>query len=63
MVSKKHILGLIEDSISDLMYYDRKDDEDCPRGEIEEAVELGKVTIEEMVAAFEKHLREALDGR
>ena len=61
MATKKQILGLIEDSISDLLYYDRKDDEDCPRGELEEAVKLGKVTIEEMVAKFEKHLREVLE--
>ena len=61
MVTKNHILGLIEDSISDLLWYDRKEDEDCPRGEIEEAVSSGVVTVEEMVAAFEKHLRKGLE--
>ena len=32
------ILGCTEDLVSNFLYYDRKEDEDLPRGTIEEAI-------------------------
>lgn len=52
------ILGNIDDLIADYLYYDRKEDEDLPRGVIEKAVEDKIITIEEMVARFESTLRD-----
>lgn len=51
------ILGVIEDGVSNLLWYDRKHDEDLPHGEIERALSLGEITIEEMVREFERVLR------
>lgn len=49
---KEKILGLVSDAVSDLMYYDRKEDDDLPRGSIQEAIENGEITVDEMVRAF-----------
>lgn len=46
------ILGTVEDMVVDLLEYDRREDEDLPRGVIEEAVASGLVTIDEIVACF-----------
>ena len=53
----------IEDTTTDLLgtflYYGRKEDEDLPRGAIQEAVKLGEITVEEIVGIFAAGLREA----
>lgn len=49
---KQIILDTIDDAVSNLLYYDRKEDEDLPSGEIEAAVEAKEISIDEMVAAF-----------
>lgn len=54
------IFDTIDDLVSDFLFYDRKDDEELPRGTIEDAVEDGSITIEAMVAKFEESLREGL---
>jgi len=54
------ILGTIEDLISDFLYYDRKEDEELFRGDIEEAIESGVVTIEEIVEKFSNELKKNL---
>lgn len=55
---------LIETSINDLvsnfLYYDRKEDEELPRGSIQEAIAAGEISVEEIVATFNKELREGL---
>jgi hypothetical protein len=60
---KSSILDTVDDSVSNLLYYDRKDDEELPRGAINDAVRDRVVTVEEMVAQFEVSLRQGLDGR
>jgi hypothetical protein len=55
-IDKNHILDLIEDMTSNFLYYDRKDDEDCPRGEIEKLVKSGDITIDEMTIKFKEVL-------
>ena len=54
------VLDVVEDLVSNFIYYDRKDDEDLPRGRIEELVEAGDVTVDEIVARFRSKLKEAL---
>lgn len=56
------ILGYMEDMISDFLYYDRKEDEDMPRDYIEDAIKRGDLTIEEIVAEFDKQLRKGLSA-
>ncbi len=58
MTRKELILGTISDGVSDLMYYDRKEDEQLPRGAIEEAIQKGELTMEDMVDAFQEALKE-----
>lgn len=57
--TKQTILATIQDSVADLMYYDRKEDERLPLGAIEEAIANGEITGDEMVAEFRKALEES----
>lgn len=50
----------IDDSVSKLLWDDRKEDEDLPRGMIEEMVSKGEVTITEMIEWFAEPLRKYL---
>jgi hypothetical protein len=54
------ILMKIDDLVGNFLYYDRKEDEELPRGAIEEAVGEDSITIEAMVAKFEESLRSGL---
>lgn len=45
-----------------LLYYDRKEDEELPRGEIEAAIEAGEITADEIVTRFSDELRAQLPG-
>lgn len=53
---REHILAAANDLMGGFLYYDRKEDEDLPRGEIEEAIKEGEVSIDELVALFRKAL-------
>jgi len=53
------ILGVVEDLVTNFLYYDRKEDEDLPTGIIEQSLENGEITIEEIVKAFEDKIRDA----
>ena len=57
---KEWVLGVVGDSIADFLYYDRKECEQFPRGEIDRMVRDGEVTEEEIVQAFAKALKEGL---
>lgn len=57
---KELILGYVEDLIGSLLYYDRKDDEDLRKGEIEEAVEKGEITANDIAERFRSKLFEKL---
>ena len=51
------ILGHFEDAaVTDFMYYDRKEDEELPRGSIEKALEDGVVTVDDLVEVLRKGL-------
>lgn len=54
------ILATLSDLIADFLYYDRKEDEELPRGAIEEAIAAGEITVDEIVAAFRTKLVEVL---
>ncbi len=45
------------DMVADLLFYDRKEDDLLPIGAIEEMVDFGKVSVEDMVYLFETELR------
>lgn len=54
------IIDTVDDLILDFLDYDRKDDDDLPRGEIEAAIEARELTVDEIVARFKKQLEEGL---
>ena len=60
LTTKNLILGSVADLISDLLYYDRKDDECLPKGAIELAIENGEITVDEIVEHFKKSLEDEL---
>lgn len=57
---KRIILGTVEDLVARFLYYDRKEDEDLPEDAIEEAIKNRDVSVADIVARFEKALREGL---
>lgn len=54
MTRKENILATASDCGYNFIYYDRKEDEELPRGQIEEAIEAGEVTVDEIVEAFKE---------
>lgn len=49
---KDLILNTVDDLAGKFMYYDRKEDEELPRGAIEQAIADGVITIDEIVDRF-----------
>ncbi len=54
------ILDTINDLVVNFVHYDRKQDEELPRGSIHEAVENGEITLTEIVRCFREQLKEGL---
>jgi hypothetical protein len=57
---RETILSRVEDLVADFLYYDRKEDEELPRGEIDEAIEEGEISVDEIVAHFRAELIKGL---
>jgi len=55
-----NLRNLISDMFADLFYYDRKEDEDMPRGSIELMVKSGEVTEKEILDVMSYELHRAL---
>lgn len=53
---EEHILGSVEDAVSNLLYYDRKEDEELPRGAIEAAIINRPELLNEIVKRFRENL-------
>jgi len=61
MSRKELILASIRDSVKDLLYYDRKEDEELPKGAIDEEEKAGRITVREMTREFRITLDKGLD--
>jgi len=57
---RSSILANVGDLIANFLYYDRKEDEDLPRGEIEKAIEEGVLTVDEIVDEFKMQLEKGI---
>lgn len=57
---KKYILDLTNDTVKNFMYYDRKGDEEYKVGVIDDAINKGIVTTDEIIEEFAKALQEHL---
>ncbi len=53
---RERILDTADDLMGSFLYYDRKEDENLRRGEIEEAISAGEVSVKEILSVFEKAL-------
>jgi hypothetical protein len=53
---REKILNLIEDCVTDLLYYDRKEDECVTLEKMNEAIQTGKISLEDMVCKFRECL-------
>lgn len=63
MTDRELILGTVEDLVSSLLWYDRKEDEELPRGAIEAAIKRDEITVDEIVAQFRFELIRTLEHR
>lgn len=54
--TKKLILDTVDDLVGGFMYYDRKEDPELERGDIEKAIESGIITIDEIVERFKSKI-------
>lgn len=59
---KELIINAVSDLVSSFLYYDRKEDEDLPRDEIEKAIKNGIITVDEVCARFRDALIEGVAG-
>lgn len=60
---RKEILkDTIDGLASDLLYYDRKGDEDLPHGEIERMVKESETSIDEIVSIFKEKIIEGINN-
>lgn len=59
-MSAERIRRQVVDLVSNLLYYDRKGDEDLPLGAIEAAIEAGEISEREIVAGFREALKRML---
>lgn len=50
------IFAVVSDLVTDFIVYDRKEDEDLPRGSIQKAIDSGEITLEEVVEEFKEEL-------
>lgn len=57
---KEKLFGLVEDSVSDLLYHGRKEDADFPPGEIDTMIANGEVTTDEIIEIFAQSFCESL---
>ncbi|MCG7904610.1 MAG: hypothetical protein JAY60_19570 [Candidatus Thiodiazotropha weberae] len=55
-----HIRNTVTDLVADFLYYDRKEDEDLPRGAIEQAVANKTITSEDIMEMFREELTKGL---
>ena len=60
MNNKKQILSTVDDLVSNFLFYDRKEDEDLPRGAIESAIERGEISVDDIADRFRDLLNESL---
>ncbi len=57
MQTRKELIELtVMDLVSRFLYYDRKEDEDLPEGEIQKALHNNEITFQEIVTTFKEEL-------
>ena len=62
MATRARVFGTVADLVSNLLYYDRKEDEELSVGAIDKAVSDGVISIEEIVNHFRNHLTKGISS-
>ena len=57
---REKILATLRDCVTDLLYYDRREDSALPVGAIEEAINNGEISVEDIIGCLEAELRNGL---
>jgi predicted DNA-binding ArsR family transcriptional regulator len=57
----KNLENTLSDMISNLLYYDRKEDDELPIGKIEKMVRDGNTSFNEIMEVIGQELKEGLD--
>lgn len=60
MNTKELILAVVSDCVIDLLYYDRKEDEDLKVDDIDNFIRAGGITIDEIIQCFSDELNKGL---
>jgi len=53
---QRTIKNIVTDMVADFLYYNRREDEDTPKGRIEELIHGGQLSIDQIVGWFRKEL-------
>lgn len=56
---RRTMRAVVSDAVSDLLYYDRKEDEDLDRDDVAEMFEKGWITPDEILSWFGEELKAA----
>lgn len=57
---RQNILDTVDDLVANFLYYDRKEDQDLPRGAIDRAIRDGVITADDIVQHFSEVLKKNL---
>lgn len=60
-ILKERITNVISDTLVDLLYYNRKEDDDLPIGAIEDAIEHGIITVDEILELVRKQITHSVE--
>jgi len=58
---RDYIFRTVDDVVSGFLFYDRKEDLELPQGGIEEAIEEGELTLDELCEKFTSALRKGME--
>lgn len=59
---KQKILDIIDDLVGSFVYYDRKQDSTISMDQLNDVVESGEITIDDMVNQFRKGLKQTFNN-
>ncbi len=61
-MSRRELIEItVQDLVQSLLWEDRKEDEELERGDIEDAIAKGEISVEEIIKIFADRLREELE--
>lgn len=53
---RESVIDIVSDAMSNLLYYDRQEDEEFPVGKIEELIKEGVISVDEILEVVRKNL-------